>query len=90
MQYWWIFQETLQRNHVRLGQHGDAGLQKEIIPYAREIGAGFLAYSPLGRGMLTGKLNLDELSSTDFRRTMNPRFKQDAYDNVGSTLNPKP
>ena len=40
----------------------------------RELGIGFVAYSPLGRGMLTGKVrSIDDLADSDFRRT-NPRF----------------
>jgi len=48
--------------------------EDEVLPLLRELGIGFVAYSPLGRGMLTGKVrSLDELDDTDFRRS-NPRF----------------
>ena len=48
--------------------------EDEVLPLLRELGIGFVAYSPLGRGMLTGKVrSLDELDDTDFRKT-NPRF----------------
>ena len=48
--------------------------EAEVLPLLRELGIGFVAYSPLGRGMLTGKLrSLDELDDTDFRKS-NPRF----------------
>ena len=44
------------------------------MPVLRELGIGFVAYSPLGRGMLTGKVrSIDDLADSDFRRT-NPRF----------------
>jgi aryl-alcohol dehydrogenase-like predicted oxidoreductase len=44
------------------------------LPVLRELGIGFVAYSPLGRGMLTGKVrSIDDLADSDFRRT-NPRF----------------
>jgi aryl-alcohol dehydrogenase-like predicted oxidoreductase len=44
------------------------------LPVLRELGIGFVAYSPLGRGMLTGKVrSIDNLAESDFRRT-NPRF----------------
>jgi aryl-alcohol dehydrogenase-like predicted oxidoreductase len=44
------------------------------LPVLRELGIGFVAYSPLGRGMLTGTVrSIDDLADTDFRRT-NPRF----------------
>ena len=48
--------------------------ETEVLPLLRELGIGFVAYSPLGRGMLTGKLrSLDKLDDTDFRKS-NPRF----------------
>ena len=48
--------------------------QDEVLPLLRELGIGFVAYSPLGRGMLTGTLrSLDQLDVSDFRKT-NPRF----------------
>jgi aryl-alcohol dehydrogenase-like predicted oxidoreductase len=48
--------------------------EAEVLPLLRELGIGFVAYSPLGRGMLTGKVrSLDELDDTDFRKS-NPRF----------------
>ena len=48
--------------------------EEEVLPLLRELGIGFVAYSPLGRGMLTGKVrSLDELDDTDFRKS-NPRF----------------
>jgi aryl-alcohol dehydrogenase-like predicted oxidoreductase len=48
--------------------------QASTLPVLRELGIGFVAYSPLGRGMLTGRVrSIDDLADTDFRRT-NPRF----------------
>ncbi len=48
--------------------------EEEVLPLLRELGIGFVAYSPLGRGMLTGTLrSLDQLDDSDFRKT-NPRF----------------
>ena len=48
--------------------------EEEVLPLLHELGIGFVAYSPLGRGMLTGTLrSLDQLDDTDFRKT-NPRF----------------
>ncbi|KAK9833316.1 hypothetical protein WJX81_005704 [Elliptochloris bilobata] len=46
------------------------GCEKDLVPLCRELGIGFLAYSPLGRGMLTGKLSLDSLADNDIRRQM--------------------
>ena len=49
--------------------------EQEILPTCRELGIGFVAYSPLGRGFLTGKIkNPDQLPSGDYRRTA-PRFQ---------------
>ena len=46
----------------------------EILPTVRELGIGFVPYSPLGRGFLTGTIrSLDQLDEDDFRRH-NPRF----------------
>ena len=48
--------------------------EEEVLPLLQELGIGFVAYSPLGRGMLTGTLrSLDQLDDSDFRKT-NPRF----------------
>jgi len=50
-------------------------VESEILPAIRELGIGFVPYSPLGRGFLTGKIkSLDVLDTTDFRRN-NPRFQ---------------
>ncbi len=47
----------------------------EILPTVRELGIGFVAYSPLGRGLLTGRMTSPEqLSPEDFRMTRYPRF----------------
>jgi aryl-alcohol dehydrogenase-like predicted oxidoreductase len=51
--------------------------EAEILPVVRELGIGFVAYSPLGRGFLTGSIrSLDQLDESDFRRN-NPRFEGD-------------
>ncbi|HEV2979955.1 MAG TPA: aldo/keto reductase [Solirubrobacteraceae bacterium] len=48
--------------------------EREIIPTCRELGIGFVAYSPLGRGFLSGRFRSpDELADNDFRR-YGPRF----------------
>ena len=48
--------------------------ETRTLPVLRELGIGFVAYSPLGRGMLTGKVrSIDDLEDSDFRKT-NPRF----------------
>ncbi|MBN9105555.1 MAG: aldo/keto reductase [Propionibacteriaceae bacterium] len=49
--------------------------EAEILPTVRELGIGFVAYSPLGRGFLTGSIRSTEaLDASDFRRH-NPRFE---------------
>ena len=51
----------------------------ELLDRVRELGIGFVAYSPLGRGFLTAKItSLDELSDNDWRRSM-PRFEGDNF-----------
>jgi len=51
-----------------------------VLPLLRELGIGFVPYSPLGRGFLTGKVrSLDDLDATDFRR-QNPRFSGDNFE----------
>lgn len=48
--------------------------EAEILSTVRELGIGFVPYSPLGRGFLTGAIrSVDQLEETDFRRG-NPRF----------------
>jgi aryl-alcohol dehydrogenase-like predicted oxidoreductase len=53
-------------------------VELEVLPACRTLGIGFLAYSPLGRGLLAGRVrSRDELAKDDWRR-MNPRFGADA------------
>ncbi len=50
--------------------------EQEILPLLRELGIGFVPYSPLGRGFLTGQFrSTEQLSDSDFRRS-NPRFAE--------------
>ncbi|EGR2796854.1 hypothetical protein BOO29_15695 [Vibrio navarrensis] len=71
------------------GKHGISAVQTEysivtptvekngVLAAIEEIGAKLVAYSPIGRGMLTGKLlSLDTLAQDDFRRSL-PRFSND-------------
>ena len=51
----------------------------ELLATCRELGIGFVAYSPLGRGFLTGRYRtIDDLAPDDWRRT-NPRFMGDNF-----------
>ena len=51
--------------------------ESEVLPTCRELGIGFVPYSPLGRGFLAGRFSSpDELDEGDFRRT-GPRFTGD-------------
>jgi aryl-alcohol dehydrogenase-like predicted oxidoreductase len=80
--------ETIRRAHAT---HPIAALQTEyslwtrdpedgILPTVRELGIGFVAYSPLGRGFLTGRFrSIDDLPEDDFRR-VNPRFEGENFD----------
>ena len=79
--------ETIRRAHV---VHPISALQSEYslwtrdpegwtLPVLRELGVGLVAYSPLGRGMLTGTVrSIDDLADSDFRRT-NPRFTDENF-----------
>ena len=50
--------------------------EDEVLPTLRELGIGFVAYSPLGRGFLTGQIrSVDDLPEDDWRRS-NPRFQE--------------
>ncbi len=54
--------------------------EDSVLAVCRELGIGFVPYSPLGRGLLTGKIRtLDELGSEDWRRTL-PRFQAEALE----------
>ncbi len=54
-------------------------LEAAILPTVRELGIGLVAYSPLGRGFLSGKYRTpDDLPEGDSRRTM-PRFRPDNF-----------
>lgn len=81
--------ETIRRAHA---VHPIAALQSEyslwtrdveqngVLDTCRELGIGFVPFSPLGRGVLTGALkNLEGLSDTDFRRSL-PRFEAENFD----------
>jgi aryl-alcohol dehydrogenase-like predicted oxidoreductase len=52
----------------------------DVLATVRQLGIGFVAYSPLGRGFLSGSiLSIDDLAADDFRRH-NPRFQGDNFD----------
>ena len=53
--------------------------EDEALPTCRELGIGFVAYSPLGRGFLTGQIKrFEDLAADDYRRHM-PRFQGDNF-----------
>jgi aryl-alcohol dehydrogenase-like predicted oxidoreductase len=55
-------------------------VENEILPLCRELGIGFVPFSPLGRGVLTGKVkNADALDANDSRRRI-PRFQGENWD----------
>lgn len=54
-------------------------MEKEMIPAVREIGVAFVAYSPLGRGLLTGAYrSAKDFTKGDYRLTSSPRFSEGA------------
>src|SRR5213596_3821232 len=54
-------------------------VEDEILPTVRELGIGFVAYSPLGRGFLTGRFRtIDDLPPDDYRRN-SPRFQGENF-----------
>jgi aryl-alcohol dehydrogenase-like predicted oxidoreductase len=55
-------------------------VEQRILPTTRELGIGFVAYSPLGRGFLSGRFRSpDEIPEGDFRRN-NPRFQGENFE----------
>ena len=53
--------------------------EEEVLATVRELGIGFVAYSPLGRGFLAGRMkSLDGLAADDFRRRT-PRFAEENF-----------
>jgi aryl-alcohol dehydrogenase-like predicted oxidoreductase len=53
--------------------------EDEVLPTVRELGIGFVAYSPLGRGFLSGRIrSTDDLAEDDFRK-FHPRFQGDNF-----------
>jgi aryl-alcohol dehydrogenase-like predicted oxidoreductase len=55
-------------------------VEDEILPTVRELGIGFVAYSPLGRGFLTGRIKrFEDLPEGDFRRS-SPRFQGENFE----------
>lgn len=55
-------------------------IEDEILPALRELGIGFVPYSPLGRGFLTGQIKkFEDLEEGDFRR-VSPRFQGENFD----------
>jgi aryl-alcohol dehydrogenase-like predicted oxidoreductase len=54
--------------------------EDDILPTVRELGIGFVAYSPLGRGFLTGRFKrVEDLPAGDWRRNM-PRFQVENFE----------
>jgi aryl-alcohol dehydrogenase-like predicted oxidoreductase len=53
--------------------------EDEILPTVRDLGIGFVAYSPIGRGFLSGRIkSVDDLEANDYRR-QNPRFQGENF-----------
>ena len=59
---------------------GERDVEQEILPVCRELGIGFVPYSPLGRGFLTGQIkSRADLSDDDWRRN-DPRWSEENFD----------
>jgi len=57
----------------------ERNVEAQVLPTLRELGIGFVAYSPIGRGFLTGKIrSLRDLPESDWRRTV-PRFQGENF-----------
>jgi len=57
----------------------ERGVEEDILPVCRELGVGFVPYSPLGRGFLTGQItSRDDLPDNDWRRN-DPRYSEDNF-----------
>src|SRR5205814_1206643 len=54
-------------------------VEAEVLPTCRELGIGFVAYSPLGRGFLTGQFNSPEDLPEGDRRRIFPRFQEENF-----------
>src|SRR5918992_955795 len=55
-------------------------VEDEILPTLRELGIGFVAYSPLGRGFLTGRWrSIEDMPEADTRATRFPRFQEENF-----------
>jgi aryl-alcohol dehydrogenase-like predicted oxidoreductase len=55
-------------------------VEQQVLPTTRELGIGFVAYSPLGRGFLSGRFGSpDDIPEGDFRRS-NPRFQGENFE----------
>ncbi|HJW69882.1 MAG TPA: aldo/keto reductase [Candidatus Binatia bacterium] len=67
---------SLQTEYSLLTRDAEA----EVIPSCRELGVGFLAYSPLGRGLLTGRFRSRADFSPDDYRHFTPRFAEGAFE----------
>ena len=60
--------------------------EHEILPTLRQLGIGFVPYSPLGRGFLTGSIrSVDHLEESDYRRS-HPRFQHDTISENGAIV----
>jgi aryl-alcohol dehydrogenase-like predicted oxidoreductase len=55
-------------------------IEEEVVPTCRELGIGIVAFSPLGRGLFTGRVDSLESFGADDMRRRHPRFQADAFD----------
>ncbi len=55
-------------------------VEKEILPFTKELGIAFVPFAPLSRGLITNKLNISTLEANDFRKNL-PRYRGEYLDN---------
>lgn len=57
----------------------ERSVEERVLPTLRELGIGFVPYSPLGRGLLAGQIkNVDQFEASDYRRN-DPRYQGDNF-----------
>ena len=64
----------------------DRAREKDCLPYCAENGIAFLAYSPLGQGLLTGAVGPERVFGPDDMRSMNPRFSLESRKRIADFL----
>ncbi len=64
----------------------DRRIETEILPWCREQGVGVIAYSPMARGLLTGKVGMDTVFPESDHRSANPAFQVESREKLAPAL----